>query len=204
MAASPSPAAATSPAESHRSAVLRSLFVYGPLMAEEAITALLGRVPPSRPAKLFGYARCCQKGSEEASGVCSTNRSLVRLGYPAVAAAGDGYVVEGILLERLRPQEMAALDFYEDDNFKRESVKVVASSGFGGEEELETLAYIWPPGGVVTLDPTAQWSYTNFRSQHMKRFIESVIQPARKAFEKQNGVLEAQMSQRTARSTARS
>ena len=195
---------AASPSESHRSAVLRSLFVYGPLMAEEAITALLGRVPPSRPAKLFGYTRCCQKGSEEASGVCSTHRSLVRLGYPAVAAAGKGYVVEGILLERLRPQEMQALDFYEDDNFKREVVKVVAASGFGGEEELESLAYIWPPAGVVTLDPTIPWSYTNFRTQHMKRFIESVVKPCRKAFENHEGVLEAQMSLGTARSTARS
>lgn len=154
------PQSPKTPAESHRSAVLRSIFIYGPLMAEEAITALLGRVPPARPARLDGYVRCCQKGAEEVAGVCSTHRSLVRVGYPAIAAAADGHSVEGILFERLRPQEMQALDFYEDDNFQRDFVRVKTSGGFGGEEDVDTLAYVWPPAGVVTLDATAKWSFT--------------------------------------------
>ena len=93
--------------------LFRTLFVYGPCLSEEVVTKLLGRVPRSRPAKLPGYVRCCKKGAQtEASGVCTTHRSLIANCYPAVIGTGiEGHEVEGIIYERLRPKEIRCLDY---------------------------------------------------------------------------------------------
>ena len=186
-----------SPAASPSPAVLRTLFVYGPLMAEEAVNALIGRTPTMRTATLAGHVRCCKRGAEELTGVCSTHRSLVRAGYPAATPTGaDADGVEGVLLERLRPQELQILDFYEDDTYMREVVRVRTAGGFGAEEEVMAFAYVWPAKQVSALDLKAPWQYTEFRTKNMKAFIEQIIKPCRKAFEKEQGALEAQMSQR--------
>lgn len=179
------------------------MFVYGPLMADEAVKALLGRNPPSRTAILDGYIRCCQKGAETAPGICTTHRSLVRAGYPAVARGASSDFVEGILLENLRSNEMQALDYYEDPSYKRQVVKVRAPNAFGGEEELEALVYCVPIEGVNALDANAQWHYKTFRAQHMTAFIDQVIKPCRAGFEREQGVLEGQMSQRSQQPSAR-
>jgi len=205
MAAGSTPEALlTDRASPERAAVLRTLFVYGPMMADEALMALIGRVPTKRPAVLAGYVRVCKQGAEQISGVCSTQRSLVRNGYPATVQSVEGTSVEGILLERLRPQEMSAFDFYEDDTYKRQLVQVTAENGFGGQEVLPTLCYVWPSDRISELDLRAPWEYTKFRTSNMKQFVESVILPCRKAFEKEAGALEAQMTARSERSAGSS
>ena len=192
------------PSSASSAAVLRTLFVYGPLMAEEAISALIGRAPMMRPAILAGHVRCCKRGAESAPGVCTTHRSLVRAGYPAATNTGSAdAAVEGVLIERLRPQELQILDFYEDDAYSREVVHVKAMSGFGGEEEVRAFAYIWPAKQANALDLCASWEYTEFRTNHMKPFIEQVITPCRATFEREQGVLEAQMTQRESARSAR-
>lgn len=104
-------AASPAAAPSERS-VFKTLFVYGPLMAEEACVALLGRMPSHRPATLSGFLRCCKRGAEEVAGVCTTHRSLALAGYPAAVQTNSAeHQVEGLLLERLRPKELRALDF---------------------------------------------------------------------------------------------
>ena len=101
----PSAAAASS------SDVFRTLFVYGPLMADEVLQTLLGRVPKHRPATLNGWVRCCKRGAEQLPGVCSTHRGLVAASYPAAVKTDDhSHEIEGLLLERLRPQELRCLD----------------------------------------------------------------------------------------------
>ena len=101
-----SPKAPATPSE-----IFRTLFVYGPLMADEVLMALLGRVPSQRPATLVGWIRCCKKGAQQIDGVCSTHRGLVAASYPAaVRTDQSNHQIDGILLERLRPQELRCLD----------------------------------------------------------------------------------------------
>ena len=195
-----------SPAQSTpRSAILRTLFVYGPLMADEAVNALLGRVPPSRPATLPGHVRCCKRGRDETPGICSTHRGLVHAGYPAAIATGhESDAIEGVLFERLRPQEMSMFDHYEDNDYLREHVRVVAANGFGGQEEVECLVYLWPRAGATALNLEAPWAYTDFRTRNMQAFIEQVIKPCRRSYERENGQLEVQMTARESARSARS
>ena len=143
---------------SDRSEVFRTLFVYGPMMAEECITALLGRVPKRRPATLPKYVRCCKKGADQV-GVCTTHRGLVAAGYPAVTHTGvDDHSVDGCIYERLRPKELRALDYYEDDAYERISVHVEAESPFGGREAVECLVYTWPTSAANALDIRVPWN----------------------------------------------
>ena len=194
------PASATTPASTE---LFRTLFVYGPLMAEEVITMLLGRVPRSRPAKLMGYVRCCKKGAQTtADGVCTTSRSLVANSYPAVIGTGvEGHAVEGIIFERLRPKEIRCLDYYEDPSYQKIPVTVVAENGFGGQETIDALVYTWPasPAAVRALDLEKPWEYTAFRKHHMKDFMESVVAKCKERFEKEEGALEVIMTDRSHR-----
>ena len=201
-AATPSSAAPNAATE-----VFRTLFVYGPLMAEEVVKQLLGRVPRSRPAKLPGYVRCCKKGAQNTAGNVSTrHRSLIADCYPAIIGTGiEGPEVEGIIFERLRPKEIRCLDYYEDPSYQKVPVTVIAENGFGGQHAIEALVYTWPasPQAVRALDIDRPWQYTDFRRLHMKDFQESVVAKCKERFEKEEGVLEVIMTDRTARGTPR-
>lgn len=187
--------------------VFRTLFVYGPLMADEVLLALLGRVPKQRPATLVGFVRCCKRGAEQIPGVCSTHRGLVASSYPAAVKTDQaGHEVEGIILERLRPQEVRCLDHYEDGSYRQMQVTVTAPSGFGSSEPVTALVYAWPntSEAAAALDVNRDWSYTQFRQHHMAAFVDSVVKPCRASFEKAEGELEVVMTARSHRGTPRS
>jgi hypothetical protein len=159
-------------------------------------------VPRHRPATLQGWSRCCKKGAEQIAGVCSTHRGLVAASYPAVMQTCQSeHSVEGIILERLRPQEIRCLDFYEDDSYQKVPCTVTAESGFGGHEPVEALVYAWPTNATAAaaLDGSRPWQYTHFRQHHMQSFIESVVKPCRARFEKDEGELEVIMTDRSER-----
>ena len=190
------------PPPTNRSEIFRTLFVYGPLMADEVLTALLGRVPKHRPATLTGYLRVGKKGAEQIQGVCSTHRGLVAASYPAAVQSGkDEHCIEGILLERLRPQELRCLDHYEDPTYRQTPVTVTAPSGFGASETVSSLIYAWPSTATAakSLDVNRGWSYTEFRAHHMALFIENVVKPCRVSFEKAEGAMEVVMTDRSHR-----
>ena len=76
------------------------LFVYGTLMADEVLLALLGHAPARRAATVRGLSRGCVIGES----------------YPAVMRTGDdSCTVKGLLLEGLQPRHLRALDYYEDE-----------------------------------------------------------------------------------------
>ena len=197
--ATPSSSAPPNPATD----VFRTLFVYGPLMAEEVVTKLLGRVPRSRPAKLPGYIRCCKKGAQHApDGVCTTHRGLVANCYPAIIGTGvQGHEVEGIIYERLRPKEIRCLDYYEDPSYQKVPVTVVAENGFGGQQTIDALVYTWPasPQAVKALDLDRPWVYNEFRRRYMADFMDSVVAKCKERFEKEEGVLDVILTDRTDR-----
>lgn len=200
-------ASTPNPTTPSSSDLFRTLFVYGPMMAEEVVVALLGRSPARRPATLSGYARCCKKGAEQRDGVCSTHRSLVAATYPAVIETGNpAHEVEGIILERLRPQEIRCLDYFEDESYQKIPVQVVTENGFGGRTPIDCLVYSYPSTQMAAslLDPSKPWGYKEFRQHHLASFVESIVKPAKARFEKEEGELEVIHTERNGQMSARS
>ena len=79
------------------------VFAYGSLMYKPVLTALLQRVPVTRPATLAGYER----------------RVIAGRVYPAILPSADPHAsVEGVLLEGLDEYEQLLLDEYEDDSYQ--------------------------------------------------------------------------------------
>ena len=67
-----------------------SCFVYGSLLSDEVVNALLGRVPATQAATLRGHSRSAIRGRS----------------YPAAFRAGEDSSVEGRLLLELSPAEL--------------------------------------------------------------------------------------------------
>ena len=86
------------------------LFVYGTLLGEPQLVAVTGRTFARRPATLAGFVRIAPAG-----------------GYPYVVPR-PGASVDGMLLEGLDADALAALDAYEDEGrlYVRQRVTVSA------------------------------------------------------------------------------
>ncbi|CAI6001166.1 unnamed protein product [Closterium sp. NIES-65] len=87
------------------------VFVYGTLMADEVLRALLDRVPASAPARLPNFSRHSIKGRQ----------------YPAVVPKAHDSVM-GKLLLNLSPPEMSLFDAFEDVEYVR-STQLVTLQG---------------------------------------------------------------------------
>ena len=87
-----------------------ALFVYGTLMDAARLRAVAGRSFPRRPARLAGYER------------------IVRAGGPPYVVACPGAHVDGLLVEHIDADSLAALDRYEDEGrlYVRRRVEVLA------------------------------------------------------------------------------
>jgi len=167
--------------------VLRSVFVYGTLMAEEVVDALLAPgsgtarsgLRTSRPGKVFGYGRWCLRGNQEQPGMQV---------MPGALPAGPLVRCDGHLLERLQPSELKVLDSFHDPRFKRIVVEVQAEDGFGGKQVVEALMYVCPSNAAELVDTQKPWNYAEFRSNYLNRFIAEVARPHRKRFEEQEAM----------------
>lgn len=154
----------------------RRVFVYGPLMAEEARNELLApgsRIISNRPGKVHGYGRW----------------SFKDVPLPAALPAGSLVRCDGLLLERLQPAELRAIDSFMDTRFERLVVHVTAENGFGGSEDLEALMYVCPTAEAKLLDTNKPWAYPEFREQHMRAFIERMVKPHRLKFVEEEQLL---------------
>lgn len=75
-----------------------SCFVYGSLLADEVLHALLGRVPVTKRAELRGYRR----------------HALLGRTYPGIVADSQASVAGNVLFH-LEPRETRLLDLFEDE-----------------------------------------------------------------------------------------
>lgn len=121
----------------------RLLFVYGTLLFPEVLTALLGRCPPARPARLHGHRRLALRGRD----------------YPALVAA-EGHTVEGMLLA-VTAAELARLDAYEAEEYRRVAVRVEDGAGAA---PVAAWVYLWngPAGALAERD----WDAPDWRRRH--------------------------------------
>ncbi len=101
------------------------LFAYGTLMEAAVLRAVLGRLPPRRPAVLAGFRRCRLHGAP----------------WPGLVRE-EGALTRGLLLERLRPGDWRRLDRYEGPDYVRCTVRVRDDRG----RMLAAQVYLPAPG----------------------------------------------------------
>ena len=171
------------------SLVHRAVFAYDPLMADETHTMLLkpgNRILSKRPGVVEGYHIWSMALSAT---ITLGNGATVAAGpLPgALAATGpeaESVQCDGLLLERLQPAEMRAIDALMNRQWDRIVVRVRAENGYGGHEEVEALMYVCPPRvSEELLDASRPWSYTDFRKTHLSGYLEQVVAPCREQFE---------------------
>lgn len=92
--------------------MLRRLFCYGTLRDPAVMAALLGRVPPSRPATLPAHRRGLLAGRP----------------WAGVAAAAES-AVAGTLYEGLTVRELGQLDRYEGADYRRATTRLTVPLG---------------------------------------------------------------------------
>ncbi|KAH8503969.1 hypothetical protein H0E87_011565 [Populus deltoides] len=96
---------------------VHNVFVYGSLLSDDVVRALLSRIPQSSPAILNGYHRFSIKGRV----------------YPAILPV-ENKKVSGKVLHGITDPELYILDEFEDVEYERVTVDVslmVAAIGIG-------------------------------------------------------------------------
>lgn len=156
---------------------MRSLFVYGTLMAPEVMQCLVGRVPPCTPAVLRGYTR----------------HPVVGFCFPGIirAAADNGArsVVRGLLYTDLTRDELALMDWFEDKEYTRTNVEVETSltvddndpKPFAKTTSQSTQVYVWT-NPLNELNVEVEWDYNCFRQQHLSDYLVKTVEPCRVEF----------------------
>lgn len=90
----------------------RNVFTYGSLMFPEIWKRVVLGNYRAVPATVHGYARF----------------AITRASYPGMVEA-DGALVDGILYFDVAPPDLAALDAFEGEEYRRDTVQVILSSG---------------------------------------------------------------------------
>lgn len=127
-----------------------SLFVYGSLQIEEVMETVVGRLPPSEPASLVGFAR----------------RALVDRSYPGLAPR-PGETTAGVVFGGLTATELEWLDLFEGDLYER--IRVDAQTAAG--ERKRVYVYVIVPEERALLDERP-WDLEAFRSSNLEPFLE--------------------------------
>lgn len=120
------------------------LFVYGTLQDADVLGAVLGRAVDTamlRRAWASGYRAVAYPGRV----------------YPALVRA-DADAAPGLLLEDLSSLDLAVLDAFEGDEYRRESISVLA-----GGRPLIADAYL--PVAAIAADAPA-WSLADWTARH--------------------------------------
>lgn len=132
-----------------------NVFVYGSLMADEVVSVLLERVPPSAPAVLPGYQRHSIKGRV----------------YPAIVPAEEKKVI-GKVLFHLMDNELKILDEFEDVEYNRVSGEVLVLDNETqqiGSNQLKAHTYVWADGNDQDL--YGEWDFEEWKTTHMSDFL---------------------------------
>ncbi|KAL6873643.1 hypothetical protein ACP4OV_013725 [Aristida adscensionis] len=125
------------------------VFVYGSLMAEDVVRAVLKRVPPSAPALLSGYHRFNVK-----------NRI-----YPAILPA-ESKKVAGKVIMGVTDEELTVLDAFEDVEYVRRRVEISLTDS---SETMLADTYVW--SDAEDPDLYGEWDFEEWKKLHMKDFL---------------------------------
>lgn len=131
---------------------MATVFVYGTLMADDVLRALIKRVPKAAPALLPAHARYAARGRV----------------YPGMVP-DPASSVRGRLLFDLDKSEMAVFDAFEGDEYAKQPVTALqlARDADEGGAPVEADAYIW----VAPRDELAgEWSYGGWVAADLERY----------------------------------
>lgn len=142
-----------------------SIFVYGTLTSPEVVRVLLGReLVAIRPARLQGYTR----------------HPVQNYVFPGMIPC-VGKSVEGCIYTDVSPSERKQLDWYEGDEYLRQTVQATVDSEPSSPITVET--YVWKPHLVDQLLQDQEWSYEEFYQQHSEWYLKNTVQPCRDEME---------------------
>lgn len=169
------PPLASAAAATASTTTMRSLFVYGTLMAPEVMQCLVGRVPPCTPAVLHGYTR----------------HPVVGFCFPGIITAAEGKsVVHGLLYTDLTRDELALMDWFEDEEYTRTNVVVETTATTTADDpkatttSQSTQVYVWT-NPLNELNVEVSWDYSRFRQQHFSDYLVNTVERYRDEFERE-------------------
>lgn len=129
---------------------MAKLFVYGSLMNDEVLRALLHRRLAQQQATLNDYRRVKVMGEQ----------------YPAIYPDTNS-LVEGKLITHILPKQLACLDEFEGSYYQRAPVVVFTEDN----KEHKCDAYIFKNEYRHLLSDD-DWCNTHFRTHHMASFLK--------------------------------
>ncbi|KAK1417830.1 hypothetical protein QVD17_26964 [Tagetes erecta] len=131
----------------------RRVFVYGSLLSDDVVRALLRRVPQNSPAILHGYHRFSIKGRV----------------YPAILPVESKKITGRVFLGITAP-ELDILDKFEDYEYERKLVDVSLSDSF---DILQAYTYVWANSDDPDL--YGEWDFEAWKESKMKDFLNMTI-----------------------------
>ncbi|GJM97516.1 hypothetical protein PR202_ga14448 [Eleusine coracana subsp. coracana] len=146
MALTPPPAASAA-------AGAHTVFVYGSLMEEAVVRAILKRVPPAAPAILPNYHRF----------------SIKERIYPAILPV-ENKKVAGKVLTGVTDDELQILDAFEDVEYTRTRVEVSLTDS---SETMLADTYVWSDAEDPNL--YGKWDFEEWKKLHMKDFLAMTL-----------------------------
>lgn len=140
------------------------LFVYGSLMAPPVMETLIGRVPPSIPARLHGYQR----------------HPVKQHVFPGLIPCQDNVsVVDGIVYRDLCDNERKRLNWFEGSEYVQKVVSVqLPTKEEGGSYGRPALVYEWAHP-LSELDTDRSWDYEHFERYKLPWYLKNVVRPCR-------------------------
>ncbi|XP_042485709.1 AIG2-like protein D [Macadamia integrifolia] len=129
------------------------IFVYGSLLADDVVRALLKRVPESSPAILHDFHRFSIKGRV----------------YPAILPL-ENTKVTGRVFFGITDPELYVLDTFEDVEYERSTVDV---SIIENSERLQVYAYVW--GNKNDPNLYGEWDFQEWKKIHMNDFLKMTV-----------------------------
>ncbi|KAK9065625.1 hypothetical protein SSX86_015026 [Deinandra increscens subsp. villosa] len=127
----------------------RGVFVYGSLLADDVVRALLRRIPQNSPAILHGYHRFSIKGRV----------------YPAILPVENKKIIGRVLLG-ITAAELDILDKFEDFEYERRDVDV---SLLNSSDMLQAYTYVW--ANSEDPDLYGEWDFEAWKESKMKDFL---------------------------------
>jgi gamma-glutamylcyclotransferase (GGCT)/AIG2-like uncharacterized protein YtfP len=155
------------------------VFVYGTLSHPSVVQVLLGRqllVKEFRKACVSGFSRHPVK-------------NYVFPGMiPSTTTTNPTPKVNGFLLEDLSDLDRQLLDYFEGDEYSRQTLQAVVKVDTDSDQQeiheaITVETYIWKPALIDELELDQEWSYETFLRDKLDWYLENTVRPCRHQME---------------------
>jgi hypothetical protein len=95
----------------------------------------------------------------------------------------EGGQTEGVILLEISGEELQILDWFEGDEYRRQSVTVQCDHHFGETPQTPVQTYIWN-NALEELDLEQEWDYQQFCLTTLKWYLANTVRPCRGQMDK--------------------